>query len=339
MATFRDNPTYPYHPDYAVPPGWLLRDYLNVNGFTPEEFARRHSLAMELVEGVLAGSAPLDAKLAAILEREFDLGASFWLDIEAEYHRLTENATFEARRISSGRQISGADVIMTTSTVKRILCLANSRKLSGRCIAGKEVLANGEIGGWIRPVSDRETEEVSEWERQYENGSDPCLLDVIDVPLLNAKPKDYQQENWLIDPEFYWEKVRSVTKAELMQYTDPVSSLWIDGHSTVNGQNDRIPLDDTSSLTDSLRFIRVKNLELHVSRPGMAFGNYRRSVQGRFDYNGMDYWLRVTDPGYERKYLQQPNGEYQIGECFLTVSLAEPYRGDAYKLIAAIIKP
>ena len=37
-------------------------------------------------------------------------------------------------------------------TVKRIVCLANSRMPGGNCVAGKEVLVGGKIGGWIRPV-------------------------------------------------------------------------------------------------------------------------------------------------------------------------------------------
>jgi hypothetical protein len=43
---------------------------------------------------------------------------------------------------------------------KTIVCLANSIKDNGRCIAGREVLAN-RYGGWIRPVSDRATAELS----------------------------------------------------------------------------------------------------------------------------------------------------------------------------------
>ena len=114
---------------------------------------------------------------------------------------------------------------MQETTTKRIVCLANSRKMSGRCIAGKELSPDGRPSGWIRPVSDRESEEVSEYERQYEDGSDPRVLDVIDVPVIQAKPKDYQQENWLLDPEYYWEKIRSVSKDELGQFIDSVTSL------------------------------------------------------------------------------------------------------------------
>ena len=228
---------------------------------------------------------------------------------------------------------------MTATTSKRIVCLANSRKISGRCIAGKEFLENGRIGGWIRPVSARDNEEVSEDERQYEDGSDPRVLDVIDVPVLKAQPKNYQQENWLLDPVYYWEKVRRVAWNELARLTDSVTPLWTNGSSTRNGKNDQISVSVANSLDSSLRLIRVDALELSVSAPGADFGNYRRRLQGRFRHNGVDYWLRVTDPTYERRYLRRPDGIYQIGECFLTVSLGEPFYNHVSKLIAAIIEP
>ena len=44
-------------------------------------------------------------------------------------------------------------------TMKRILCLANSKKLSGRCVAGREVLDSGP-GSWNRPVSARVPSQV-----------------------------------------------------------------------------------------------------------------------------------------------------------------------------------
>lgn len=44
-----------------------------------------------------------------------------------------------------------------------MICLANSRKTSGRCIAGKRLTDHL----WLRPVSSRITHEISEYDRRY----------------------------------------------------------------------------------------------------------------------------------------------------------------------------
>lgn len=137
-------------------------------------------------------------------------------------------------------------------TVKRIVCLANSRKLHGRCVAGKE-LQGENPGRWIRPVSAREYEEVSEYERQYQDGSDPQVLDILRIPLLNPRPKGYQQENWLLDPNNYWVKVGRGEWKLLESLADALGPLWINGHSTYNGRNDKIPLSEASALDSSLQ--------------------------------------------------------------------------------------
>lgn len=229
---------------------------------------------------------------------------------------------------------------MTTPAVKRIVCFANSRKPGGRCVAGKELLSNGQAGVWIRPVSSRDGEAVSGHERCYTDGSDPRVLDIIDVPLLSPLPKAYQRENWLLDPNRRWSKVGQVTWDDLPDMTDGDELLWLNDNSTANGYNDQVPDGDTAhSLADSLRLIKVGNLDLIVFQPGRAFGDPRRRVQGRFQYGGTQYWLWVTDQVYEDRYLAQPDGNYPIGECYLTISLADMWKGFAYKLIAAIIKP
>jgi len=221
--------------------------------------------------------------------------------------------------------------------VKRIVCLANSRKLTGRCIAGIE-LRDGRRQGWIRPVSAREHEEVSEYERQYEDGSDPRPLDVMDVPLLEPRPKDHQQENWLLDPGSYWRRVGRLEWHDLHALADPVQRLWVDGHSTYTGMNDRIPQAHIVGVESSLCLIHVDRVMLSVFSPGKAFGNSKRRVQGGFSLGSAQYRLWVTDPVYEREYLARPDGSYEAGESYLTVSLGEPYQGDCYKLIAAIME-
>ena len=248
------------------------------------------------------------------------------------------------------------------SDIKQIVCLANSRKLSGRCIAGREWSEGRGAGNWVRPVSDREGGEVSEYERQYEDGSDPRVLDIIRIPVVGPQPEGWQTENWLLDPEFYWQKEGRCSWFDLAEFLDPVAPLWIDGYNTssgrhdkipldlvdpllqrpedglVRGRHDRAPLDSLEPVSGSLRLIHVERLELSVFKPGEAFGNNKRRVQGRFSYAGKDYALWVTDPLYERKYLAKLDGVYEIGECYLTVSLGEPYLDACYKLIAAVME-
>lgn len=222
--------------------------------------------------------------------------------------------------------------------MKRIVCLSNSRKRAGRCIAGREWSKEQGVGSWVRPVSARENQEVSEYERQYENGSDPRVLDIINIPLLEPQPENYQTENWLLDPSNYWEKAGEFSLRDLPTLVDPIAPLWLNGRSTFHGRHDKIPLGSANSIPDSLRLVHVEGLKLKVFTPGEAFGDSKRRVQGQFTHAGTEYRLWVTDPEYERAYLAKPDGVYSIGACYLTISLGEPYKDAFYKLIAAILR-
>ena len=221
--------------------------------------------------------------------------------------------------------------------IKTIVCLANSRNLSGRCIAGREIM-DKKVRGWIRPVSDRPGEEVSEYERQYEDGSDPRVLDIINVPLLAARPNHHQQENWLLDPASYWVKQGQAPWERLFKLIDPVDTLWENGSNTISGKNDRMSPEQVSQLNSSLCFIHVDSLTLSVFSPGKGYGDPKRKVQAHFTHNDVSYSIWVTDPSYERKYLKMSDGDYTLGECYLTISInGEPYQGQYYKFVAAII--
>lgn len=219
---------------------------------------------------------------------------------------------------------------------KRIVCLANSRKLSGRCVAGKET---GPSGQWIRPVSSREHEEVSYHERHYRDGGEPASLDIIDVPVLSKKAHSHQQENWLLDDAQHWVKTGVLPWDDLTGLAEPVEPLWLDGDSTMAGLSDQISIATAlaARIKSSLRLIHVPQLLLKVFAPGAAFNNTKRRVQGQFTFAGRQYWLWVTDPAYENPYLRKDDGVYTIGESFLTISLGEPHRDHLYKMIAAVM--
>ena len=192
---------------------------------------------------------------------------------------------------------------------------------------------------WIRPVSDRQHEEVSYSERQYHDGSDPSLLDIIDIPVLAARPKDYQSENYLLDAQQYWKKSGKLPWTDLAQLVDDVPELWSNGDSTYHGCNDRVGLQLAKMFDYSLALIHVDEISIRVFAPGRAFNNAKRRVQGEFSHNDVLYRLWVTDPIIEKHYLAGGDGEFSLGEAYLTISLGEPKDDECYKLIAAIITP
>jgi hypothetical protein len=209
------------------------------------------------------------------------------------------------------------------AVTKRIVCLANSRKLQGRCIAGRELIG-GRPGPWVRPVSDRPNEELCEYERQYSDGSDPRVLDIIDIPLQEPQPKGWQRENWLLDRSIYWTRVGEISWHGLGTLADTPGELWINDHSTHHGLHDRIPRDKASAVTRPLKLVAAGEMRLGVFRPGEMFGDAKRRVQASFRFGGIDYALWVTDPLIERAYLARRDGIYRLGASYLTISLGEP---------------
>ena len=66
----------------------------------------------------------------------------------------------------------------------RIICLANSFKHGGRCVASMD-----EQGNWIRPVS-RSKKRAIDKETRFLYGKEPEILDILDVPLHPSGPLD-----------------------------------------------------------------------------------------------------------------------------------------------------
>ena len=206
-------------------------------------------------------------------------------------------------------------------------------------MAGKE-LVRDKFSGWIRPISKRPSEEVSEEERRYENGKDPQLLDVVRIPMIEPRPKSHQSENHLIDDGYYWRRVKRGSWEDAIDSVDDVlGPLWANGHSSYNGINDRVPKEITKTLDGSLFLITPEDLKIQVVTEGAEFGEPRRRVRATFKLNNQTYKLAVTDPQIEREFLRGENGTYPIESALLCISLGELWEGYAYKLVAAMITP
>jgi hypothetical protein len=222
------------------------------------------------------------------------------------------------------------------SEKKVIVCLANSWKHSDRCVAGVEWV-DGHRGDWVRPVSARDGHGVSFLERQLSGGGDPAPLDILQISLLAAQPAGYQAENWLLDPASSWSKLGECRWNNLGLLEDTPDDLWGTGGSSGKGVNDRVDAIAAVGLSNSLALVRVNAPVLHVLDGG--FQQVKREVRASFRYRGVAYNLKVTDPTYVNNYLVRGDGLYQLGDCYLTVSLTEPFLGFCYKVIAAVIEP
>ncbi len=147
---------------------------------------------------------------------------------------------------------------------KQILCLANSRKLLGHCIAGKELTAEG-YGGWIRPVSSSTGGGLTTADINYQNGETPKLLDIMSVPLLDETPYFHQSENHLNNAQQYWAKVGEATHEVLAGIEDRVDTLWLNGYHSTQGLNDRIPESIAKeSIVSSLLLIRPTTMIINI---------------------------------------------------------------------------
>ncbi len=228
--------------------------------------------------------------------------------------------------------------VATPNFIEHFICLANSRKHSGRCIAGKRM----SDGSWVRVIGTGQGHEITEEDRRFQNGASAQVLDALTVPCHQAVPNGFQSENILINPRFYWGSTGRASWQEVVALATD-QDLWIDGDSAYNCKNNRISEHQISQVTTSLRLIYLDSVTLQAGPKAPEFNNHKFTVRASFVFNGHHYKLDVTDPIYEGQCMQQGPGEYSGGPAVLCVSLSEMHRANetqpayAYKLVASIL--
>lgn len=209
-------------------------------------------------------------------------------------------------------------------------------------MAGKEVLGKS-YGGWIRPVSGREGEEISEQEQTFSNGCRPQILDVLTIPIMEHKPIHHQRENHLIDSTSLWEKTGILDRQKLPELLDNIpGDLWINGDSSNAGNNDRIRKADAIAMDNSLLLIQPEILTIIVQQGRNP--ETEPVVRADFEHNGRNYNLAVTDPLDEEKYRSKSHGHalphshpIAVDNVYFCISLGENFYDYCYKLVATII--
>ncbi len=211
----------------------------------------------------------------------------------------------------------------------KIVCLANSMRPDGRCVAGIDI----ETKKWIRPVSKPgggiPTRKV------FIEGKELSILDVVEIPLTDVYLQDkYQRENRIIEKGDW--KIIDRVKPEYLLVLCEDDSIVLHNHE------DHI----TSEELEKMPFYEWKSLQLvHLDNTYFRrdYWNPRR-WRVHFRNRGNHYFeLKLTDHLISDKLEK---GENISKNCFLTISLAGPWRPlddesqpeRCYKLVAGVVE-
>lgn len=210
--------------------------------------------------------------------------------------------------------------------ITRFICLANSLKEGGRCLAGIELDNNNlpvKIDGkpkWIRPVCHTAHGEVPNI-----IAAPFCLLNIIDLELTGPCPHDYQSENV------------NFNQTSLQQTGDYKSS---DLANTCNNEplifgnrGKAVSQEKIGDLHHSLMLISVSQFEVTQTYDIPD----KPKLRLEFSYNGNNYNFPITDPVFMNSYVKNKDLLKGIQQLFLTLSLSVAWKDWYYKLIAGII--
>ena len=205
----------------------------------------------------------------------------------------------------------------------QFVCLANSIKLNGRCVAGTVLLNNNPVLNfgnptWVRPVSEMEHGEIS-----TALVSQTKLLDILEIDLTKNVGNGFQSENVLFDSTSL-KKIGTLPYDHLTKFVTTSTDSKIFGNHGKSVHKDVINMIDYSLLMICLDEFSVKVID-------------STKLRLLFTYNGFGYDLPITDPDFIRNY----NSNNQIlegkSEIFVTISLAVEHNEWHSKLIAGIM--
>lgn len=213
---------------------------------------------------------------------------------------------------------------------KCFVCLANSYKEKGRCVAGIELDTKGNIimeddkPKWIRPVS---AEGHGEIPSDLVSGID--LLDIIEMEVTEECPDGHQSENVFFDEESL-ECVGKLSKAKLNKASEDSKYIFGTRYSSLSEEV-------IEKLSHSLMLIEIDTFEV-LEIPNEQKPKYQK-IRLKFSYNGFEYDLPITDPDFLNTYRENPKILNKINSIKLCLSLGVKFTetNRYYKLIAGVI--
>ena len=215
---------------------------------------------------------------------------------------------------------------------KYFICLANSYKHGGRCIAGIEVvpMPDGQLTimrhddgrpRWIRPVSMAENGEIpNQLAQDVKLLSLVKLTDVMPCPN-KAHTEDVHCSRMECCPYNY-----ESNDDFLSQLIDPV-------HQAVfYFRGKAIPATMINRLDYSLMLICPEKACAYIDEE-----REKSKYRIKFTYYGSNYDFPITDPYFLETFKKNPDRYTDLKGAYLTLSLGLEFEGFHFKLVAAVL--
>ena len=207
----------------------------------------------------------------------------------------------------------------------QIVCLANSYKEGGRCIAGVKLDDNGcpeKPVKWIRPVCTTTDGEIPV---QLVQNINP--LDIIQFEKTADAPNLFQTENVLFD-EKSLQIAGKFPKDRLDEVCDQRQFLIFGSKTKAVEQN------EAKKLNHSLTMLHTDYFKVY----GHQYEDRARpQIRLRFSFDIFSYDFPVTDPVFLHNYQQNNQLLNGVEKIYLTLSLGRLHEGWHYKLVACIL--
>lgn len=209
----------------------------------------------------------------------------------------------------------------------KFVCLANSYKEGGRCLAGVQldgdnnpVIINRRPK-WVRPICHTPHQEIPAILVK-----DVHVLDVLQVDVTELPPPSYQSENAFFDAGSI-QVLGQFRKEEVASLCD-IRPLIFGGKGKAVSE-ERIEL-----LGYSLMMVNTREFEV-IDRVYDDSGVPQTRLV--FTYNLNTYDLPITDPLFLHQYKLNPEILDDVDQLYLTLSLGVNWNHWYYKLVGCVI--
>ncbi len=203
---------------------------------------------------------------------------------------------------------------------KQICILTKSLKDRDYCVAGIDITT----GKWIRLVTSKDG---GAFPKEMLDDKHFKELNVLEVEVKDHVPYHVQTENWLFDENAEIKEIGSLSKQQVFNLRPIEKPDMI-----FDSQKNELEHSDIKKLNHSLEMVNVKDLQLDTSMKGDGRHHYKV----KFQYNGHEYNLALTDP----KYRNEDFDQIRIPSATIIVSIpAVPYGENDlyYKFVAKIL--